>query len=75
MSRAATPAESLALLTLAALPPVSRLLVEVALVMARWDDRRRTRRALARLDAHILRDIGLTGTLAKAECRKPFWVA
>ena len=75
MSRAATPAESLALLTLAALPPVSRLLVEAALVLARWDERRRTRRALARLDAHILRDIGLTDTRAKAECRKPFWVA
>ncbi len=74
MSRAALTPEALALPPLAALPPVSRLLVTVALTLARWDDRRRSRRALARLDAHMLRDIGLNAPRAAAECGKPFWL-
>jgi uncharacterized protein YjiS (DUF1127 family) len=57
----------------AGLPPLSRLLVAVALDLARWDDRRRSRRALARLDAHLLRDIGLTAEALAEEIDKPFW--
>lgn len=57
------------------LPPLSRMLVAVALGIARWDDRRRTRAALARLDAHLARDIGLTEASIDAECAKPFWRA
>lgn len=57
----------------AALPPLSRLLVAVAIGLARWDDRRKTRAALCRLDAHLLRDIGMDPSLATAECDKPFW--
>lgn len=55
------------------LPPLSRLLVAVAYGLARWDDRRRTRAALSRLDDHLARDIGLTTASIDAECRKPFW--
>ncbi|MBU9696295.1 DUF1127 domain-containing protein [Rhodobacteraceae bacterium HSP-20] len=55
------------------LPPLSRALVSLALAVARWEDRRRTRSALARLDSHILADIGLTSAAAQVECRKPFW--
>ena len=57
----------------AELPPLSRLLVALAVRLAAWEDRRRTRAALARLDAHLLRDIGLGAGSATAECTKPFW--
>jgi uncharacterized protein YjiS (DUF1127 family) len=36
-------------------------------------NRRRDRLRLARLDAHLLRDIGLDAREAEAECAKPFW--
>jgi uncharacterized protein YjiS (DUF1127 family) len=63
-----------ATLTLPAhLPPLSRALVALAMVVARWDHRRRGRHALARLDAHILTDIGLTPDRARDEVEKPFW--
>ena len=55
------------------LPPLSRALVSLALAVARWEDRRRTRAALARLDAHLLTDIGLGAERAATECTKPFW--
>lgn len=35
--------------------------------------RRRDRQRLSRLDAHLLRDIGLDPTRAAEECAKPFW--
>ena len=35
--------------------------------------RRRNRRALARLDQHLLRDIGLSADEARTEVAKPFW--
>ncbi|MDX5350170.1 MAG: DUF1127 domain-containing protein [Paracoccaceae bacterium] len=35
--------------------------------------RRRDRRALARLDQHLLRDIGLSRDEARTEAAKPFW--
>ena len=35
--------------------------------------RRRDRRALSRLDAHLLRDIGLSPDEARTEGAKPFW--
>ncbi len=38
-----------------------------------WMERRRQRRALAELDDHQLRDIGLTRAEARAECAQPFW--
>lgn len=71
MSRTASTA--LALPPLAALPPVSRLLVATALVLARWEDRRRSRLALERLSPQHLRDIGLTPAVAETEAARPFW--
>jgi uncharacterized protein YjiS (DUF1127 family) len=38
-----------------------------------WAMRRRERQTLAKLDDHMLRDIGLSRTTAKQECAKPFW--
>jgi uncharacterized protein YjiS (DUF1127 family) len=35
--------------------------------------RRRQRRALLRLDDHMLRDIGVTRAEARGEARRPFW--
>lgn len=35
--------------------------------------RRRTRSALAQLDPHLLRDIGLDAARVADECAKPFW--
>jgi uncharacterized protein YjiS (DUF1127 family) len=57
------------------LPPVSRALVALAVAVARWDNRLRTRHALSRLDDHILKDIGLSPDHARTEADKPFWRA
>lgn len=35
--------------------------------------RRRDRQRLGKLDAHLLRDIGLDPQDARRECGKPFW--
>jgi uncharacterized protein YjiS (DUF1127 family) len=40
-----------------------------------WATRRRERAMLARLDDHLLRDIGLDADTAARECRKPGWRA
>ena len=57
----------------ARLPPLSRLLVSIAMTLAAWEDRRRSRAALNRLDDHLLQDIGLGADRAASECTKPFW--
>jgi uncharacterized protein YjiS (DUF1127 family) len=41
--------------------------------IALWIERRRQRRALAGLDDHVLRDIGITRVDVARECGKPFW--
>lgn len=38
-----------------------------------WALRHRSRQSLARLDAHMLRDIGLDQVKAQQECTKAFW--
>lgn len=38
-----------------------------------WLGRHRSRAALARLDAHLLRDIGLEPERAQTEAALPFW--
>ena len=57
----------------ASLPPMSRLLVAAGLTLAAWETRRRGRHALARLDDHLLRDIGLTPDCRAEELRRSFW--
>ncbi|MDG1283007.1 MAG: DUF1127 domain-containing protein [Pseudorhodobacter sp.] len=56
-----------------ALPPVAAVLFAATVLVLKWEERRKTRRALQRLDAHMLRDIGLTGRNAADEIEKPFW--
>lgn len=38
-----------------------------------WSVRHRYRRDLAKLDAHLLADIGFSGDEARLEASKPFW--
>jgi uncharacterized protein YjiS (DUF1127 family) len=40
-----------------------------------WHKRTRERAQLAALDAHLLRDIGISRDAAQWECNKPFWQA
>ena len=74
MSRTASTTVALPLPMTANLPPVSRLLVAAALTLATWENRRRTRIALQRLDQHRLADIGVTYRTALSESAKPFWL-
>jgi uncharacterized protein YjiS (DUF1127 family) len=48
---------------------VARLIEALKIVVLR----QRERQQLARLDGHLLRDIGLDAQAAEAECTKPFW--
>ena len=52
-----------------AAPPLIAGLV----LVARWIERARQRRALASLSDHELRDIGITRAEALRETEKPFW--
>ena len=44
-----------------------------SILFATWIERARQRNALAVLDDHQLRDIGITRVDAARECEKPFW--
>lgn len=44
-------------------------------ILVTWADRRRTRMSLNRLDAHLLRDIGIDARDAGIEAARPFWTA
>ncbi len=57
------------------LPPVSRVIVSLALAVANWELRHRTRKQLGGLSTHQLKDIGLDPMTASAEATKPFWQA
>jgi uncharacterized protein YjiS (DUF1127 family) len=48
-------------------------LSNIASLGALWRRRIHTRRALARMDRHLLSDIGLTEADVQAEASKPFW--
>jgi uncharacterized protein YjiS (DUF1127 family) len=56
-------------------PPLSRLLVTLALTVAAWELRHRTRKSLARMSTEQLSDIGCDASLARVEAAKPFWRA
>jgi uncharacterized protein YjiS (DUF1127 family) len=42
--------------------------------IAVWFTRYQTRRVLRELDAHVLRDIGVSPLQAAREAAKPFWI-
>ena len=51
-----------------------RLLGRIAYLLWRWTHRAESRRWIAEMSDHQLRDIGLTRLDAAAEARKPFWM-
>ncbi len=53
--------------------PASRKAAPLRARIVAWVVRRRSRAALARLDDHLLADIGLTRDHAKREASQPFW--
>lgn len=55
------------------LPPLSRMAVSLALTIAAWELRHRTRKHLKNLPQHMLSDIGLDAMRAEQEAAKPFW--
>lgn len=55
------------------IPALSQIAMKIAGLVARWSHRARSRRELAALDPHLLRDIGLTREAALKEAEKPFW--
>jgi uncharacterized protein YjiS (DUF1127 family) len=54
-------------------PKRARALAAAFMLIVRWVERARQRRALASLDDHELRDIGITRADAAREAEKPFW--
>lgn len=57
------------------LPPLSRMVITVALTVATWELRHRTRKSLGCLTPHLLADIGLNPASAETERAKRFWQA
>jgi len=55
------------------LPPLARLGFALTVALLAWEERRQTRKALGRLDDHLLHDIGLAPDEARTEAAKPFW--
>ncbi|NEX45049.1 DUF1127 domain-containing protein [Pseudotabrizicola algicola] len=69
-----SPAETLVFRP-ASLPPLSRLVLAAAVRVVTWEARQRTRKGLQRLDAHLLRDVGIDPMTAEAEANRRFWEA
>jgi uncharacterized protein YjiS (DUF1127 family) len=55
--------------------PAAGLVHRLVAATTLWSIRHNTRRALAELDRHQLRDIGKTAEEARCEAAKPFWQA
>ncbi len=55
------------------LPLVSTFHAFAYALLRQWSDRRQSRIALGRLNAHLVRDIGLDPLIAEAEAARPFW--
>ncbi|AMY69714.1 DUF1127 domain-containing protein [Frigidibacter mobilis] len=57
------------------LPRRAGMLRQVTTAISTYYTRRATRRALARLDEYMLRDIGVDPLHARQEVGKPFWLS
>jgi uncharacterized protein YjiS (DUF1127 family) len=51
----------------------TQVLGYVADLLAAWEQRARERRMLAEMSTHMLKDLGITRSEARAESEKPFW--
>jgi uncharacterized protein YjiS (DUF1127 family) len=56
-----------------ALPRLRAGLSSLVLRLLRWQELARERRALAAMDDHMLKDIGLSRADARREAGRPFW--
>lgn len=56
------------------LVPLAAGALYLAVVLTKWSMLRRTRRALTRLEPHLLRDVGLDPQSARDEARRFFWM-
>ncbi len=56
------------------LPLIAALAVRFAAYVTQWEQRRRSRINLGRLDDRLLRDVGLNRHRADAEVSKYFWM-
>ncbi|PYE86079.1 DUF1127 domain-containing protein [Pseudoroseicyclus aestuarii] len=45
----------------------------LAVLLARWRERARSRRQLSLLEPHLMRDIGIDHVEMRGEALKPFW--
>ena len=59
----------------AAVVTAARQLLRIALPIRLWMSLSKSRSQLAKLDRHLLADIGLTENLASFEAARPFWDA
>lgn len=75
MSHALHPAQIAVLNSRTHLPFAAGLAVRFAVVVTKWDMRRRTRKHLRALPPYMLKDIGVERHAAIAEASKPFWQA
>ena len=73
MSQALHPAQLRVLNSQQSLPTAAQVFIHLAVVVTKWDVKRRTRRELRKADEHILYDVGLTREEAVEESSKPFW--
>ncbi|SNR70605.1 DUF1127 domain-containing protein [Puniceibacterium sediminis] len=55
------------------LAPLPAFALFAAVVLTKWSSRHRTRKALARLEPHLLKDIGLDSQTARHEASRMFW--
>ncbi len=56
------------------LPLIAALAVRFAATVVTWEQRRRSRVNLGKLDDRLLRDVGLTRHRADAEVSRYFWM-
>lgn len=55
------------------LPTLAVVAVRSAAIIAKWNERNTTRKALKQLPPHLLEDIGLSYEMAHHEARRRFW--
>lgn len=55
------------------LPALATVALAFAVVVTTWDKRRKTRKHLANLPDHLLKDVGVDAFAARDEASKPFW--
>jgi len=55
------------------LPPLTVMALRMVVLVAKWEERRRTRKALRHLEAHLLKDVGLSRGDVSRELNRRLW--